>query len=816
MNYLKSILSLPFILLLLSGYADQTIQFKTENLVITLNTQGQLMALEDVGSGKNYLAPNQETYLLSLKKGETIYQPTVAQWDGSTETLRLNFKPLALDARMKVAQKSGYVTFELQALEGNGKEDIDLVLWGPFSTTIGQTVGETVGVVRDNDYAIGIQALNIKTLGGYPTQADDTDPAYDIFASTSLVDIPDSLKVLYRGQTAMHTPEGSKLQAYCRNRNTTRTISVWNHEYYTAPAYDDGGITGTKIALFGCPPAQALEVIGNIELAEGLPHPVIDGEWGKTATAATASYLIMPFSEDNLDESIKIVKQAGLRYLYHGGPFETWGHFELQKASFPDNWESMRRCVESAEKEGVRLGVHTLSNFITTNDPYVTPIPDPRLAKVGESKLIKNISPTDTQITIEDPKFFNQMKNNNLHTVLVGDELVRYGTVSETQPYTLLNCARGAFGTKATTHEAGSAIAKLMDHGYKTFLGNTELSMEMARTLADLFNTTGLRQISFDGLEGNWASGMGQFGRQLFVQQWYDHLKPELKGKVINDASNPGHFFWHIYTRMNWGEPWYAGFRESQTQYRILNQDYFRRNLMPSMLGWFNLTASIGLEDVEWMLARAAGFNAGFALNVSLDALRENGLSNEILATIQQWETARMSRAFTPAQQQQLQNIHHEFHIEKAGDKQWKLFQVNNLMVTHENKQKQPGEPVFSTIDFQNPYQEQVLQWQITASGDGEQAQLSKVIFEIDHYKTVEIPVTLQAGYHFKYEGKQEVTVYDPNWKVIQKITVNPADFLIAQGDHTIILDSNFSTTGKASLKVEFKTIDKGEIISPE
>ena len=107
------------------------------------------------------------------------------------------------------------------------------------------------------------------------------------------------------------------------------------------------------------------------------------------------------------------------------------------------------------------------------------------------------------------------------------------------------------------------------NHGYKTFLTNSELSDEVARQLADLFNQTGLKQISFDGLEGNWSTGMGQYGRQLFVKMWYDQLKPELQGKVINDASNPGHFSWHIYTRMNWGEPWYAGFRESQNKYRL-------------------------------------------------------------------------------------------------------------------------------------------------------------------------------------------------------------------------------------------------------
>src|SRR5690606_19548252 len=165
-------------------------------------------------------------------------------------------------------------------------------------------------------------------------------------------------------------------------------------------------------------------------------------------------------------------------------------------------------------------------------------------------------------------------------------------------------------------------VYRLMDHGYKVFLANTELSKEIAEKLADLCNETGIRQISFDGLEGNWASGMGQYGRHIFVKTWYDRLKPELKGEVINDASNPGHFYWHFETRMNWGEPWYAGFRESQTKYRLMNQDYFDRNLMPNMLGWFSLSSQTSLMDTEWLLARAVAFDAGFGLATSLRAIK--------------------------------------------------------------------------------------------------------------------------------------------------------------------------------------------------
>ncbi|HIA75184.1 MAG TPA: ADP-forming succinate--CoA ligase subunit beta [Dehalococcoidia bacterium] len=43
----------------------------------------------------------------------------------------------------------------------------------------------------------------------------------------------------------------------------------------------------------------------------------------------------------------------------------------------------MRKCVEKAKKKGIRIGAHTLTNFIQTHDPYITPVPDKRLARTG-------------------------------------------------------------------------------------------------------------------------------------------------------------------------------------------------------------------------------------------------------------------------------------------------------------------------------------------------------------------------------------------------------------------------------------------------
>src|SRR6185437_13740292 len=129
-------------------------------------------------------------------------------------------------------------------------------------------------------------------------------------------------------------------------RNRDRVISNWGHDKYLAPAFHDGGVIGSKICLFGCPAAKALENIGAIELAEGLPHPIIDGIWGKISPGATASYLIVDFSESNVDRAIEMTKRAGLKYLYHSSPFQTWGHFKLKPKLFPNGWDGLRTCVE--------------------------------------------------------------------------------------------------------------------------------------------------------------------------------------------------------------------------------------------------------------------------------------------------------------------------------------------------------------------------------------------------------------------------------------------------------------------------------------
>lgn len=765
-----------------------------------------MRSFQNPNSGIEYFPENIDAPLLQLRIDGSFHDPNHMEWRSNDSAMELFFEQPGVKAVVRFESRQSHITLELLSVEPEGKAD--MLVWGPYPTTIKTIVGETVGVVRNQDFAIGIQSLNAKTLGGFPNAENDIMPMYNIFDGSDYSDI--SVKFegeqLYRGNTAEHKEYGSVIQAYCRDRSQDRVIANWGHEQYLAPKYSDGGIIGSRIALFGCPASKALQTLGIIEQAEGLPHPMIDGVWGKVSRDATASYLIVSFSEENIGDALDLTQRAGLKYLYHGGPFQTWGHFQLNPGQFPDNWTSMARCVTLAKESGVRLGVHTLSNFIKPNDPYVTPKPDPRLAVIGDSTLSASMDASQDRIPIDDPAFFQ--KKTTMNTARIGEELVRYQQVTDTAPWFLTGCQRGAWNTTATSHAKGDRVFKLMDHGYRVFLSDTDLSREIAHNIADLFNETNLSQISFDGLEGNWSTGMGQYGRTLFTKAWFDRLKPGLQGTVINDASNPGHFNWHIYTRMNWGEPWYAGFRESQTLYRLKNQAYYSRNLMPRMLGWFRMNEQTSVEDAEWLLARAAGFDAGFALATSPQTVDQNGLGSQIIKKIKQWETARLNGAFPEALKPALQQIQNEFQLESTSEGTWELSPVYSFKKDHQHNE-QPGMIAFSSYEFNNPYEAQPLQFIIQSTGKSPAIDLT---LEINGSTTLDLKTTLKPGETLKYSGNSEVITYDASWHELDRTSINDRNLQINQGPQTINLGYRFEGNEPA-LKLELRTIGKPTIL---
>ncbi len=769
-----------------STFVDDNYELIAGDLGISMNSNGRITHLFDLDKGGDHLLADSASFLIRMRFEDRIIQPNSLNFDREENMLYFYF-PGEREVKVKMKQSRDYLSFEIFNIRSVHKPD--LIIWGPIYTQIGETIGETVGVVRNTEFAIGIQSLNPKTLGGYPWLENDVMPEIDYFDQNNYSDLKQGgiAHTLYRIEAARPVEGGSALHAYCRNRYEDRQVKNWGYDNYLVNRFDDEGLIGSSIALFGCRPEKVLSTISFIETNEGLPHPELDGQWSKLAARASSAYMIMGFGEDDFDRALAYCDQAGLKYLYHDGPFETWGHFKLKESFFPEGKESLKRCVEKAEKTGISIGLHTLSNFITTNDAYVSPVPDERLAEAGFSVLTKAISPSSKKIVIEDPSSFKQFKNNYLKAFRIGEEIIRYEAVSETEPWTLLECQRGSFGTLPARHRNSDTVFKLADHAYKVFLSDPDLTFEIAENIAALYNETGVRQISFDGLEGCRSTGLGNYGEILFTNTWFNKLDEDIRAHYIADASRSSHYFWHIFTRMNWGEPWYAGFRESQTEYRLKNQKYFDRNYIPNMLGWFLMKPETSIEDINWLLARSAAFDAGYAFVTSYDALENNGFTDEILSAIAMWENARMNRIFSAEQKKLMEDVNNEFLLDKSDDDGYQLKRIHAYRLTHKFKQRQPGEPITTSLEFENPANEQILQFIITAK----KGTVINPEMEISGNHLISIPVKLNEGEHLKFNGNF-ASIYSPQWQLLKSISLDKSILIAQAGKNSIEVSCKF------------------------
>jgi len=777
--------AIPLFLALISlsivSHAQTT--FSTTSFRLSLDEKGAVVELTDIQNEVNYAAAG-TAFLIAVKSDGLILDPMGFKADG--EHVSYLF-PGELHVDLKVLNRGEYLRLEVVSV--SDEERMDAILWGPLKTSIGETVGEFVGVVRNQDYAIGIQALNVKTTGG--------------------VLIDDEGFVAPRGSAALPQEYGSSLQAFCIDRTRPQTIEAWNGFENTAVvANPEFGLPGSAIALFGIEEKSALDLIGQIEQKEGLPHLMIDGEWVKSSPLAGRPYIISSFGESTVDMMLDFTEKVGFYSLYQSHPFSNWGHFDLIPSLFPNGRQGMKACVDKARERNIMMGVHTLTNFITTNDPFVSPLPHPGLASYAGTHITADLGKEDMEIPIEDTSFYHRI--TTLQTVRIGDELIRFSGITDESPFKLLNCKRGAFGTSAASHNKGESIARLIDHPYKTFYPNMDLQNEMIDNLVDFFNETGVSHMDFDGHEGAYSTGYGDASKDYFALRFLegvDHM-------VVNGTSQSSHFYWHLNTYMNWGEPWYGGMRESQNDIRFNNQATLERNYQPNMLGWFWYQAGTTLEEMEWMLARAAGWNAGYALVVNPIAIEKNPYTGEVIEAIRIWEEAKHKDLFTESQKVLLKAGEYDFSLHKINENEFHLQHYKKLKFEHENLVLQPGQPHYSEWEFMVNYEEQDLYLQLLASG--EEGEIEGILLELDGALSMAFPLSLKAGYSCIFDGTGNLLLYDNRGSLKKKYEVEWGQVDLDTTSHTLRVSCNFSSDAALVLKGTVKLKDRVEIISTQ
>ena len=760
--------------LLSAGAAEAQQTFRAARLGIEVNGRGEIVKLADLETGRGYAPEGQPGYLVRIRTAAGAeLVPAAARF--KKDLLLVSFEG-GIELEVRADRKAEYLRFELTKVVR--PERVDAVLWGPVRTTIKETIGEVVGVVRDRDLAVGIQTLNAKTCGGKLVNEEGTTGGRT---------------------TATAEDHGSSLQAFTVNQARDRTITVWNL-YKNVPVKGLPGfkLEGSALALFGTAPAEALPLIGRIEVAEGLPHPMIDGEWTRTSGATGRPYLIANFSEETIDAMLEYTRRLGFPALYHSGPFKTWGHFDLLGDLFPGGRAGFKACVDKGRTMGIRVGAHTLTNFITTNDPFVTTAANRGLMAAGAARLEKGIDAAATEIAVDRADLFKQ--ESTLNSVLLGTEIVRFRSVAGSGPYTLTDCVRGAFGTAAAAHARGDEARMLMDHPYKTLFPDWPMQEELIRNLAGFSNETGASQMDFDGHEGTCYLGRGDFGHVHFVEAFLgqvDHL-------VVNGSSNIGHFYWHFNSYINWGEPWYASFRESQSRYRFDNQPFLERNYMPNMLGWFLMTPDTRLEDIEWMAARAAGYRAGYAFVAEHETFEKNPATDAIIDSIRSWEEAKRSGAFSDEQRARLKDPERDFHLERAGAGRWTLQSFDKLRFEHARKVLQPGQPTGSTWTFENKAETQPLHLHLLLAG-GDDAEARGISIEVDRSFGAAVPAVLKKGQSLVWDGSDTIFLYSDKGQLLERISLGRALPPLETGTHSVTVEAGLAGSGEPVLRATVK-----------
>ncbi len=815
MRSLVNFLFLGLFLSLFSCGNEKLVRFSAKGLHLGINSKGLVATIENPVTGKNHLSGEMESPFLSLYDS-TFIHPEGLSYDDESKILMLSY-PNGSEARIQAEEKGDYLRFEVISVEP--RNNVTRVVWGPYVTSIVKTIGETVCVVQDDHFSFGMQSLEVNTTEG---------PAPDGFIP-NVIDplpgqtLPDSLKDAvgtpgtwnvfkdgdipsfvrqYRGKAAVKMPYGSVLTLNAKNWRTDNRPEL---DLMT----DNTDFVGSSIAMFGCSKEETLDVIEKIELGEGLPRIIVDGEWIKRSSRQGESYMSMSFNINTVDKAVEYAKRFGFRMIHMGDIFESWGHFGLKTSRFPNGVSDLKKVATKLKEEDIIIGPHTLTMFTQKHDPYVSPVPSDSLMKSGRSRITEAIETEDDVIFVEDAGPFRNP--DRTHTVKIGKELINYSQLSDDAPWRLLDCQRGVYNTNVLSHDKGAYIDKLKNDDYSGFFPDIHLQDEYADRFAEICNLTGIQHLDFDGY------GAGYYGANKFIKRLYDQLNEK---NVIICGAGPGHYYWHLYTQMNWGEPWYDNVRESMINYRIENVRYFNRNLTKGMLGWFMIQKSYRPEENEFIQALSTGWDAGYLLYLSESDLEENAFTDKHFNLVKDWQDARKAKVFNERQLEAMRDRYKSFHLERMSKTKWKWYPV---AFDYKNEIRYKGHSkVTEEFIFENPHAEQPAEFYLRALSEtivendvrrqrsvNKNAEFKDITVTING-EEIKIPFAIRFQENIHFDGN-DLSLCDLGWHKLQTIPVEAP--LFKKGKNRIIVTGAFDGENGPVINCEFKTMGSAEIV---
>ena len=682
-------------------------------LDIVLDSHGQVTNLFSALDGTDYTAAGPDgklRSLVSLVADYRIETPTSLKWDEEKNELIFGFASIDTQATVALSDEGDYTSLTLSAVEHPDGVSIQAVLWGPVKTSI-TTGGQTVGTVYDDEYAIGMHMLNTKTVGGWPIEFKDSFYAPDLPAVNGYPD-PRVTRNIY-SNTAAFSTWGSALQGYTWDytKDTMRTVAYFSEVPQLQPAMtgpfaaEDASMIGSSIALYGTRRDNILNVISNIQLTEGLPHPTIDGEWQKTSLKTGQDFLVFNdamWGLDVVENDAKMANAAGINYIYGqygaSGPWAGDGSYEFN-GNFGGSDENARKMVEKAAEYNVFVGTHTLSNLISWGTGYMTPEASPALSYAGFSGLTREASPADTTLYVADGYPFSDTvvgASGGGRLVRIDKELITYTGVSQVSEneWKLTGVARGVNGTKAAQYAVGENAYKLWSYYTCPALGGWDSIEPVTSRMGYVYGDLGIHCMSYDSFESTKYSVYSSLLPARYMKSVYQNVKDAGKADgFLTEASDMDTNVWDVHSRISWGES------NTPIDAMMNYMSYYRQNFFPAMLGWMydhGGHGGYGKSTLLMNLSMKGGWNAGAGWYVNRNTFNQYPYMADMLKT---WNNAIQKGAFalggefTEELQGQMRNAWKNGKVwtltEVKADEEWVLQEVQKS-----NVEVSVGDPV--------------------------------------------------------------------------------------------------------------------------
>ena len=605
----------------------------TGQLDIAFSEQGELTAVTDTRGRRSVLLDGSRHTLLGivLANSTAVTAPSAVRYDLGSGLLRAEFRwqqpAVYLSVLVSTVAPEGFVTMRIVELNAQPGQVADVMLMHvPVRLP---AVAPGLAAAFDEDFALVLLPVDVRT------QPSTTTPV----KSSADIDWPPARW----GQSCNSSSTGVSLSALCFGAT--------------------GDLVGRGATLWGGPRAGLDAAIQAAERAFDLPSPSIDEVWAKRSPHARSGYMMLATGPGaaNINATIDYALASGMEYLMYyasfwaspAGPVSWGGHYNVSHS-----WgelEGIKSVVKTIKAAGLRAGMHTMSGTIDPTDPYVTPVPDKRLAKVAKGALETAVGAADTRFALRDPPHnlpgapgYAPPAGLDGSVLLIDSEIISFATINLGQR-ALQGVTRGKFGTKPAEHAAGAQVFQLIMGCGDVFLPDPEsdLTDEIAENLIRVFADAGFEMLYLDGLDCHDAllPQVGGYGMSLFHQAVWRAMVAANATNALVESSGGGGMLWHLNTR------------DGQTDYAARGRRAFMDNdklsqvkftecgeLIPADMGWWGFMAyqpgsyySTTPDDVEYMASRAVGWGAVPGIESDLVSLNTNARAAEGLSRIKPW-----------------------------------------------------------------------------------------------------------------------------------------------------------------------------------